>query len=205
MFHVKHLLNQLTAEQRSQLKEFERQLVKVNTTVNLISRPSAADVQSKHILDCLALMQRDFPEKAVVVDWGTGAGLPAVPLAVVCPHVSFYGVEINRKKHFALRHFQRQLGLSNLYPWYGPAEQFHYSVDYSVARATTDLAQLWGWHQRVARNTIVAGPNQWAPGLVCRKGGDLSAELAAMHARFEGLTVEMMPSGDRQLVHVSGP
>ena len=203
MFHVKQFLSRLTPEQQGQLRDFERLFVEANAAVNLVSRPSAARFRQTHLWDCLAMAQRELPAGAQVVDWGTGGGLPAVPLAVVFPQVVFYAVDAHRKKYFALRHFVRKLGLDNVHPWHGRAESFPYEVDYSVSRATAALEILWSWHARVALGSAAAGSRQWPAGLLCRKGGDLSRELSAMHRRFSSLTVEIIPAGSGKLVHVS--
>lgn len=203
MFHVKHFLSLLTDEQHGQLREFERLFVHINASVNLVSRPSEAGFWNQHILQCLAWAQRGFPQGAVVVDWGTGGGLPAVPLSIVFPEVLFYAVDANRRKQFAVRHFRRQLNLPNLHAWHGRAESFPHQVDYSVSRATATLDTLWAWHQNVARRSLVTTMNQWHPGLICRKGSDLGAETKKLRTRFKNVAVETIPGPSGQLVHVS--
>ncbi|MDE2732612.1 MAG: class I SAM-dependent methyltransferase [Bacteroidota bacterium] len=203
MFHGKQFFGRLTPEQQDQLRDFEQLFLEANAAVNLVSRASADRFRRAHLWDCLVMAQRELPAGAKVVDWGTGGGLPAVPLAVVFPLVEFYAVDANRKKHFALRHFVRKLGLDNLHPWHGRAEAFPHGIDYSVSRATADLDILWSWHARAAREFTATGSQQWSAGLLCRKGGDLSRELSKLHGRFDGLMVELIPAGSGKLVHVS--
>ena len=204
MFHVKHLLRQLTSEQVAQLRDFEEAFLRLNRYTNLVSRRSVTAFWKKHVLDSLSLAHRRFPEEAVVVDWGTGGGLPVIPLAIIFPHVIFYAVDSNQRKQYAVRHMQRQLNLTNVRPWHGRAETFPYAVDYSVSRATVSLETLWTWHIRVAKKERAVMEDQWCPGLLCRKGGDLSLEINALHQRFEDLAVQSVPLPDSSgvVVHV---
>ncbi len=183
---------------------FEMAIQRLNLQINLVSRPSARDFWVRHVADCLALAAQRFPDGAVVADWGTGGGLPAVPLAVAFPGATFYAVDSNRKKHFVLRQIQRELGLSNLYPWHGRAEAFPYELQYSVSRATAPLTDLWAWHHRSASPAAKVTPGCWKEGLVCLKGGNLRAQFNALNQRYPGLHVESTPLADssRKIVHV---
>ena len=204
MFHVKQLLRRLTPEQQNNLKAFEAAVQRLNTQINLVSRPSAKDFQTRHLTDCLALAGRNFPDGATVVDWGTGGGLPAVPLSIVFPKVTVYAVDANRRKYFALRQIQRQLDLSNLHPWHGRAEAFPYALQYSVSRATASLVHLWAWHIRRAKPAAQTRPGYWRDGLVCLKGGDLRIECNELTQRYAGLRIEIVPltHASRCIVHV---
>ena len=207
MFHVKQCWSRLSDTQRAKLDAYASLLVRYNRRVNLISRRTADEVHTRHILECLALAARPFPEKSVVVDWGTGGGLPAVPLAIAFPHTQFIGVDRKANKILALRQFQRQLSLDNLVVWQGSAEHADFEAQYSVARATAPLAVLWQWHSRV----YVSGPSvsdqYWAPGLVCIKGGDLSDELSALRVAAPEVTIAQLPvaDSDREIVVMRAP
>ena len=108
------------------------------------------------------------------MDWGTGGGLPVVPLAICFPEVSFTGVDAVGKKMQAVRAMARRLGLDNLELWHGRAEAWDGKAHYSISRATAPLTMLWGWHQRIC-TPLVSSDSDWKPGLVCLKGGDLKA------------------------------
>lgn len=204
MFHVKQILHRLTPEQRNHLKAFEAAVLQFNAQFNLVSRPSANDFWAHHVADCLGLAVRRFPDGAVVADWGTGGGLPAIPLAIAFPRVTFYAVDSNRKKHFALRTIQRQLGLKNLHPWHGRANSFPHRLQYSVSRATAPLTDLWAWHSRCANPQSDLTSEDWNCGLVCLKGGDLRPECDGLNRRYAGLHIETIPLADtsRNIVHV---
>lgn len=183
-------LADLSPHQREQLDAFATELARVNRRVNLVSPVTIPEIEERHLVHSLALAHRAFPPGATVVDWGSGGGLPAVPLAIRFPGTQFVAVDAVGKKTEAVRLFARRLGLENLDVWNGRAEAWDGEAHYAVSRATAPLADLWGWFARV-QVPLEEGPEGcWAPGLVCLKGGDLADELAALP---EGLAVETTP------------
>ena len=182
----------LSETQRKQMEVYESLLDRFNRRVNLVSPETTSDIRDLHVRHCLALLVRGFPEGAKIVDWGTGGGLPAVPLAIACPHVTVYAVDSVGKKVRAVRTFARRIGLDNLFAWNGRAEAWTGTAHFSVSRATAPLADLWTWHQRVAAplpstaSAAAADPAErrrqdaWLPGLICLKGGDLTGEIQAL-------------------------
>jgi 16S rRNA (guanine527-N7)-methyltransferase len=142
-------------------------------------------------LHCLTLTVRDFPDGCTIVDWGTGGGLPAIPLAICEPEVTVVGVDSVGKKVRAVRTIARRLGLENCFTWNGRAEEWAGEAHYSVSRATAPLATLWRWHRRVAVSRDDApGNDAWPPGLLALKGGDLSNEIAALRSADPDVGVE---------------
>ena len=175
----------LIDEQRRLLEAYQAMLLDFNRRINLISRDADAEAVRMHCLHCLFLTCRRFPPGAVVVDWGTGGGLPAVPLAIACPDIQVIAVDKVEKKVQALRAMIRRLGLANIVARRSLAETFdadmHAESTYSVSRATAPLRDLWGWHCRIARP--FARPmdaDTWRPGVICLKGGDLTDEMASL-------------------------
>ena len=188
----------LTPDQRSTLDAYVAELERVNRRVNLVARPASRADLERHVRHCLALASRPFPGGAVVVDWGTGGGLPALPLAVAFPDVRFVAADAVGKKTEAVRLFARRLGVDNLETWNGRAEAYDGPAPhYAVSRATAPLADLWGWFERVrAPLPSPAPPGAWAPSLICLKGGDLAAEVAALREAFPSVRVEQTPLAD---------
>ena len=204
--------------QRDQLARYADELARMTRRVNLISPATVREIPERHIAHSLAIAQRAFPSGATVVDWGSGGGLPAVPLAVAFPDVQFVAVDAVGKKMDAVRLFARRLGLANLEAWHGRAEAYDGPAPhYAVSRATAPLADLWGWF--AASRQLAAEPSvelaisdgDWAPGLVCLKGGDLTREIADLHATAPQLDVathelaeRLGPSwSDKVLLHVT--
>ena len=207
MFHVKHLRRRLSSEQSDALEAYAEALQRFNRQVNLVSRPSAGRVLTDHIYPCLALAMKSFPADTTVVDWGSGGGLPAIPLAILFPHTQFVAVDAVRKKALAVRQFGRSLNLMNLRVWCGRAHAYPYAIHYSVSRATAPLQTLWAWHSRCAVAVDVAvDAAHWTPGLLCLKGGNLSEEHARLSRRFPDTKVSTLPvdGSDRVVLHVQG-
>lgn len=170
-------------------------LARLNRRVNLVSRESVDELWTRHVVHSLFLASRRFVEGSVVVDWGTGGGLPLIPLAIAFPDVHFVGVDSVLKKVFAVRSMVRQLGLPNVEVWSGRAEEWAGKADYSVSRATAPLTELWRWHGRVASERADARRPEkaWEHGVVCLKGGDLSEEVDAIKTVFPRVRVDEYP------------
>ncbi|HEX9953431.1 MAG TPA: 16S rRNA (guanine(527)-N(7))-methyltransferase RsmG [Rubricoccaceae bacterium] len=188
----------LTDAQRVTLSAYGAELARVNRAVNLVAPSTVRDIPERHIRHSLALAVRDFPAGATVVDWGSGGGLPAVPLAIRFPDVQFVAVDSVGKKTEAVRLFARRLGLANLSVWNGRAEAYAGPPPtHAVSRATAPLADLWQWFD-AARVPFEAPlpAGAWLPGLTCLKGGDLTDETAALLAAFPDVRVETTGLGE---------
>ncbi|WP_412061539.1 16S rRNA (guanine(527)-N(7))-methyltransferase RsmG [Rubrivirga sp. IMCC45206] len=173
----------LSDTQRATIDAYVGELERLNRRVNLVARPARRADLERHVRHCLALATRPFAPGAVVVDWGSGGGLPALPLAVAFPETTFVAVDTVGKKSEAVKLFARRLGLDNLTAWNGRAEAYDGPAPTrSVSRATAPLATLWAWHERARASD--------AADLLCLKGGDLGDERAALDAAWPGLAVE---------------
>ena len=174
-------LDDLSPAARATLDAYYAELVRLNRRVNLVSPRSLEDGVATHLRHSLALARRPFPPGATVVDWGSGGGLPAVPLAIRFPETEFVAVDAVGKKMEAVRTVARRLGLANLRVWNGRAEAFPEPVHLAVSRATAPLADLWAWTERVLTPWDGPWPDEaWAPGLLTLKGGDLADEIRAL-------------------------
>ena len=185
----------LSPEQSERLHHYVERLLEINTRVNLISRKDTADVYNRHVVHSLALASRPFITGSIIVDWGTGGGLPAIPLAVCFPSCSIVAVDSIGKKARAVEQMAAELGLSNLSVWNGRAEQWRGKAHYSVSRAAASLTTLWDWHKRV-RIPAETVDDCWPPGLLCLKGGDLTDEIAQLERAARRVSVEVEPIAD---------
>ena len=183
--------SQLSPSQHEALDRYEEQLLHFNRRVNLISPETEDAFRTRHLLHCLTLTVRDFPDGCTIVDWGTGGGLPAIPLAICEPEVTVVGVDSVGKKVRTVRTIARRLGLDNCFTWNGRAEEWTGEAHYSITRATAPLAGLWRWHRRVVVPLGDTPSNDaWRPGLLALKGGDLSDEIAALRSADPDAQVE---------------
>ena len=180
----------LLEDQVRLIEEYERLLVEKNRLLNLISRPSEAEVRVRHIEHSLTLALRAFPDGSSVVDWGTGGGLPGIPLAIRFSNVRFHLVDSILKKVRALESIVRALGLENVVVHRMRAEDWTTPVDYAVSRATDSLTALWRWTEPVLSSEAAGRPEHWSPGLIALKGGDLSVEIAKLDRQSPRTTVE---------------
>lgn len=92
----------LDATQRDRLLDLTVLLEQWNERINLSGHRSAADLMSRLILDSLAIA-KELPEVDSIVDLGSGAGFPGLPIAIQRPRAQVLLVEAREKRH----HFQR--------------------------------------------------------------------------------------------------
>jgi len=182
MFHVEHLT--INASQLEKLIAYTELLQAYNQRLNLVSRRTTKPGFIAHIQECLLFARLPFPSGALIADWGTGGGLPAIPLAVMLPDVEVFAVDAVEKKILAVKAFKRELELPNLHPWHGRAETFSSIINVSVSRATASLTSLWKWHSQVATPEGV---------LYCMKGGDLTAERRSAETSYSSIEITQVP------------
>ncbi|MBK7406219.1 MAG: 16S rRNA (guanine(527)-N(7))-methyltransferase RsmG [Phycisphaerales bacterium] len=100
-------------------------LLEANTRFNLTAIADPGEAWIRHILDALTLlpMLTELPEGSRVLDVGSGGGVPAIPLAIVCPGLRFTLLEATGKKADFLREVAAALGLANVEIVQGRAER----------------------------------------------------------------------------------
>jgi 16S rRNA (guanine527-N7)-methyltransferase len=194
----------LKPDQLRLLQAYAAGLQTVNEVTNLISRRSSYSDIVNHIAHCLCMATRSFPEGSRIVDWGTGGGLPLIPLAISYPSASFVGVDAVLRKIDVVQELVDSMNLSNVSLLHARAEKVRgVSFTHAVSRATAPLKLLWRWSTPVLSPplTTEAGISSdsempqavWPSGLICLKGGDLKVELADFNAPSRGLAVNSMP------------
>lgn len=92
------------------LELYKRLLLSWNEKINLIGPEARANLDD-HIDEALAAAQLLDP-KGEVLDFGSGGGLPAIPMAIVSPHARFHLVEADQKKWAFLKHVIRECALN---------------------------------------------------------------------------------------------
>jgi 16S rRNA (guanine527-N7)-methyltransferase len=93
----------------SALETYRHELLKWNQKVNLIG-PEATAHLDEHIAEAVAAAELLRPD-GEVMDFGSGGGLPAIPMAIVSPGARFHLVEADQKKWAFLKHAVRECGL----------------------------------------------------------------------------------------------
>lgn len=99
-------------DEEARLDAFAGLVLRKNEVMNLTNLTSPEDVAQKHLADSLLLLQAaKLPETGRVLDVGTGAGFPAVPLAILRPGWSVTALDATRKKVDFLEEVRAELGV----------------------------------------------------------------------------------------------
>jgi 16S rRNA (guanine527-N7)-methyltransferase len=108
----------LNQPQLEQFEIFYRELVDWNQRINLTAITGYEEVQTKHFLDSLSVLAVIRPEHRAhsfrVIDIGTGAGLPGIPLKIFLPHIKLTLLEATAKKTRFLEHLMGELGFKDV-------------------------------------------------------------------------------------------
>ena len=139
----------LSASQIAALTCYEADLVEWNSRYNLTAVDTPETIQIKHFLDSLTclLAMRDRPMQRII-DVGTGAGFPGLPIKIVYPALDLTLVDSVGKKVDFCRHISQKLGLENVEVIRGRAEELgqlsdhREQYDWAVARAVAILPVL---------------------------------------------------------------
>lgn len=115
----------LVQEQIDQFMTYLAQLLQWNKITNLTAISDPFEIISKHFIDSLtALSAMDFPSQAVVIDVGTGAGFPGIPLKIVRKDLQLVLVEPTQKKCSFLSLVVGLLKLENVSIFPGTLKQY---------------------------------------------------------------------------------
>lgn len=139
----------LSPDQTGLLAAHARELMHWNAKMNLTAITDIRLVAYKHFVDALAAA-RFLDRPARVMDIGSGAGFPAVPMKVICPDLDITMVDAVRKKVSFLNHVVRTLKLDNISAVHARVEDLakdpgHFQMyDAVTARGFADLGKLAG-------------------------------------------------------------
>jgi len=112
---AKELGISLTIEQVNSVFIFLTELKKWNQKINLTAIRDEEDIIIKHVLDSLTYIHGFTPAPGVrLLDMGSGAGFPALPIKIAHPELSITMVESTKKKASFLRHVIRTLKLTEI-------------------------------------------------------------------------------------------
>jgi 16S rRNA (guanine527-N7)-methyltransferase len=148
--NVRALLGvRLTGKQLQAFHQYERELLAWNARFNLTAIDDPQKIRSKHFLDSLTclLAMRDTPMERVI-DVGSGAGFPGLPLKIICPSIRLTLVESVGKKAAFCRHMVKTLELDKVDVVQERAEtvgnmlDHRQKYDWAVARAVAFMPAL---------------------------------------------------------------
>ena len=135
----------VTDGQKKQLLHYIELLVKWNRAYNLTSVRDPSDMISRHLLDSLVIAP--YLNGQHIIDVGTGAGLPGIPLSILYPSKQFTLLDSNGKKTRFLMQVKLDLKLSNVRIENRRSELFKPEpfFDTVVSRAFASLSNMLNW------------------------------------------------------------
>ncbi len=169
-----------------QLATLLEELARWNERVNLTAIRKVPDMVGGHILDSLSV--RSQLHGSTILDVGTGAGFPGLPLSIVEPERHFELLDSNGKKLGFVRHVIGELGLNNVdtvkarAEEYAPGERF----DTVIARALAAIPQIIKWSGHLVKEDGV---------LLALKGKYPAKELDELPENWEYEVIELTVPG----------
>jgi 16S rRNA (guanine527-N7)-methyltransferase len=154
---VAELRLELTADSHERLMKYVALLEKWNSVYNLTAVRGAQQIVSHHLLDSLAVAPHVGAQ--TLLDVGSGAGLPGIPLALALPRMRVTLLDANQKKAAFLRQAVIELALENVNVVCGRAETWQPAERFElvISRAFSDLRKFLALAGRLgAKDGIMA-------------------------------------------------
>ena len=165
----------LSERQKEQIAQLKPLYEDWNSKINVISRKDMDNFYEHHVLHSLDIAREiAFRDGSKVLDLGTGGGFPGIPLAIMFPNVQFKLIDRTGKKIKVVNEVATAIGLKNVVAEQLSGEEEKGSYDFVVSRAVMPLPDL----MKIVRKNISKKNqhNSLPNGLICLKGGDLTAE-----------------------------
>ena len=175
--NMKKLMNEIdvdiTENQISKFYDYMNLLLEWNEKINLTAITKPDEIVLKHFVDCLTI-QKYIEDNKKIVDIGTGAGFPGVPLAIMNDRCRFTLVDSLNKRINFLNEIKDKLNLKNVLAIHSRAEEFDQNkmyrenFDIAVSRAVANLCVL---SEYLLPAVKVGGK------VICMKGSQIEEEL----------------------------
>lgn len=139
----------LSEEQINRFMKYYEMLIEKNKVMNLTAITEFDEVIEKHFLDSISLIKvKNLNQKLSVLDLGTGAGFPGIPLKIAFPELEVTLVDSLNKRILFLQEVIAELNLKNVSATHERAEiiannpNFREKFDLCVSRAVANLSTL---------------------------------------------------------------
>ncbi|MBN1479849.1 16S rRNA (guanine(527)-N(7))-methyltransferase RsmG [candidate division KSB1 bacterium] len=152
---------------------------------NLVSKKDRSRIVDKHIFESLEIVKHKLiAGTGRLLDVGSGAGFPGLPLAIMYPELHVVLAESKRMRALFLREAVEQVRLSNTTVVCERVEKLGgvFVCDYVSARAVASLADLWRWSYPLLKPDGI---------LIALKGGQVDAEINEL-LRYDKLSCKII-------------
>ena len=159
--------------QQEQFEKYKNLLLEWNEKINLTAITEEDDIILKHFIDSMTIL-KNIDENSSIVDVGTGAGFPGIPIKIANPSINVTLVDSLNKRLIFLEEVIRQLDLKNIKTVHSRAEEFGQNKNYrekfdvATSRAVANLSVLVEYLLPLVK---VGGK------CICMKGSDIQEEL----------------------------
>ena len=145
---LKSLDIEMSDNQKKQFIQYYELLIEWNKVMNLTAITDLEDVIKKHFIDSLTIVKSICPKNKTIIDVGTGAGFPGIPIKIAFPETNIVLLDSLNKRINFLNEVINQLHLKEVRTIHGRAEDYGKNPEYReqfdlcVSRAVANLSSL---------------------------------------------------------------
>mgnify|MGYP006201168079 FL=1 len=183
---------ELSSAQQQQLLDYVGLLNKWNKAYNLTAVREPAEMVVRHLLDSLSVLPH--VQATEIIDVGTGAGIPGIPLAIALPSLQVTLLDSNGKKTRFAKQAALELGLTNVEVVQARAEQYRNASPQVISRAFASLPDMLD----VAGHLLAPGGR-----MLAMKAALTDVEMAGVQAPWKAERITLTVPGldeRRQLI-----
>lgn len=169
-------------EKVAKLLAFIALIEKWNKAYNLTAIRNRSEMVNLHLLDSVAILPH--LEGKRIIDVGTGAGLPSIPLSIFCPDIEFQLLDSNAKKTRFVQQAILELKLSNVKVTHNRVEDFQPAIPFDtvLTRAFASLPEIVGLTAHLISENGT---------LLCMKGQTPVEELSSVNAQTTLISINV--------------